>query len=353
MTSLTACTDYVSADIVPYPNGGRLSYSGVHGLIMADRAIDLVWRMVTYNADGSGMVELDLTHADLPAYAHIGNPHWSPDGAWFLFQAATYVDHLGDTPGFSTPGLGLANDVYIASYPGLAVTRLTDIVTGAAGVLHPHFNHDGTKVWWSRKQAGRYGRWFLEAADISFPGGVPALSNRQLYLPLGDGLYETHSFSPDGNFCLFTHSAAGTSTEPGLNCYRAQVDYYTGLVAIEEDNDPDSVWHEHGHFTPGNGAIFYMGSRGSPYDPWSDLQSDVWRISNAAPPTGLGTQVTKTIDPVDGTYQGDVPHPVCGDMSFRNTDELFLYIFNGGPTAAEYAGLATRPGKIVKITCAP
>lgn len=353
MTALNACTQYVTTDIVPYPNGGRLSYSTVHGLIMADRAINLQWKLVTYQPDGSGMVELDVTHPDIPANAHRGNPHWSPDGAWFLFQAATYVDHLGEIPGFSSPGLGLANDVYIASWPGLEVTRLTNIVNGAAGVLHPHFNHDGTKVWWSRKMAGRE-RWFLETADISFPGGVPTLSNRALRLPRGDGLYETHSFSPSGAQALFSHSPAGTSTEPGLNLYRCGVaDFFTGLVAIEQDHDPDNYWHEHGHFSPGGGDIYYMGSRNSAFDPWSNLQSDVYRISNASPPTGLGIQVTRTTDGGDGTYQSDVAHPVAGDMSFINTEKLLLYIFQNGPTPAEYAGLATRPGKIVLIQCAP
>lgn len=353
MTSLTACTEYVAEDIVPYPNGGRLSYSSVHDLILADRAIDLVWRMVTYQPDGSGMVALNLTHPDLPAYAHIGNPHWSPDGAHFLFQAATYVDHLGNTPGYSTPGLGLACDIYCATYPGGVVTRLTDIVTGAAGVLHPHYNYDGTKVWWSRKQAGRAGRWFVETADIAYPGGVPTLSNRAFHLMLGDGLYETHGPSPDGNFWMLTHSIAGTSTEPGLNLYRCSAtDYYTGLVAVEGDNDDPDCWQEHGQFSLGNGWIFYMSSRGSPYDPWSNLQSDVWRISNASPPTGIGIQMTRTIDPLDGTYQSDVPHPVCGDLAPRSTEELLLYVFNGGPTAAEIAGLTTRQGKIVRVRCA-
>lgn len=355
MTALIACNVYQANDVVPYPNGGRLSFSPVHNLIIADRAISNQWRIVTYLPDGSNMVELEVTHPDLPAGAHRGNPEWSPDGNWFLFQAATYVAHLGGFPGYSTPGLGVANDVYIASYPGLAVTRLTDIVTGAAGVLHPHFNHDGTKVWWSRKWSGREGRWCLETADISFPGGAPTLSNRMLRLPLGDGLYETHEFSPAGTQVLFTHSAAGTSTQPGLNCYRASSsDFFTGLVALEGDNDPDDYWQEHGKFSRPAGAwIFYMGSRGSPYDPWTDLQSDVWRISNQSPPVGLGTRVTDTINNANGTFQIDVAHPVCGDMDFIDGEQLLLYVFDGGPTGPEYRGETTRPGKIVRITCAP
>lgn len=352
--SLGTCSAFTTTDIVPYPNGGRLSYSPTRSLLLADRADgDNVWRLVSYDPDGSNLTELNVTHADLPANAHRGNPHWSPDGNWFIFQAATYVEHLGDTPGFSSPGLGLANDIYVAKWPELTVTRLTNIVTGAAGVLHPHYNHDGTRIWWSRKMAGRSGRWFLESADIAYPGGVPTLSNRKLHLPLGDGLYETHAFGPTGVQALFSHTAAGTTSVPGLNLYRCNAgDFYTNLVAVENDHDPDTYWHEHGHIMPDGSMLFFMGSRNSAFDPWTNLQSDIYRIDNTTPPTGLATQITRTMDDGDGTYQGDVTHPVCGDISFKNNDALYVYIFHNGPTPAEYAGLTTRPGKIVLLECA-
>lgn len=352
--TLGDCTEYTATTIVPYPNGGRVSYSPVRGRLLADRAdVDNVWRLVSYLPDGSMMTELNITHPDLPAGAHRGNPHWSPDGDWFIFQAATYVDHLGATPGFSTPGLGLANDIYIANANTLEVTRMTDIVTGAAGVLHPHFNHDGTRVWWSRKMAGRSGRWFIETADIAFPDDVPTLSNRKLYLPRGNGLYETHAFSPTGVQGLFSFTPAGTTTVPGLNLYRCSAtDFYSGLVAIEQDHDPDNHWHEHGQFMLNGAHILFMGSRNSAFDPWSNLQSDVYRISNSTPPTGLAAQVTRTMSPADGTYRNGVAHPVCGDMTFRDNDAVYVYIFHNGPDADEYAGRKTRPGEIVLVTCA-
>ena len=202
--------------------------------------------------------------------------------------------------------------------------------------------------------AGRSGRWFIEAADIAFPDDVPTLSNRMLLLPLGHGLYETHAVGPTGQQVLFSFTPAGTTDVPGLALYRCSAtDFYSGLVAVEQDlEDHDTHWYEHGQFMLNGAHFFFMGSRGSDFYPWGNLQSEVFRISNSTPPTGPATQVTRTMSPADGTYRPNVAHPVCGDMSFRDNDAVYVYIFHNGPDEDEYAGRKTRPGEIVLVTCA-
>lgn len=351
MTSIVDGTTFSASVVIAYPGGGRLAYSSVHGLIAFDRAVDGQWEIATCAIDGSGVTNLTVDLAGLPD-GHRGNPAWSPDGAWIIFQAGAYQSDL-NLPGYASPGLGLANDVYIMSYPGLTVTRLTDVVDVTGGVLHPHFNAAGTRVWWAQKETGvADGRWFIVGADFSVVDGVPTLSNKLFYKPRGDGLYETHSFN--ASYALFSHSAAGTSTEPGLNLYRvASSDFSSNPATIEGDTSggADQHWHEHGHFDPAGNWILYMTSRLTGVaDPWSgDLLTDILKVSNSTP-TNEGTQVTDFDDPADGTYQSDVSQPIAGDMAFIDADRLLVYCFNGPPTAAELAGEATRSGKIVLIT---
>ena len=349
MTSIVNGATFSSTVVIAYPNGGRLAYSTVHGLIAFDQAINLQWEIRTCDADGNNLTTLTVGLDGLPD-GHRGNPSWSPGGAWIVFQACTFQDELAG-PGFGTPGLGLGNDIYIMSYPGLVVTKLTDIVDGSGGVLHPHFNHDGTELWWAQKETGGDNRWFIVKADFTSVGGVPTLSNTTYYKPRGNGLYETHPLG--SSYALFSHSSAGTSTEPGLNVYRvAASDLTSNPVTIEgaTAGGADQYWHEHGHPNPAVTHILYMTSRLTGVeDPWGgDLLTDVLKVNNSDP-TVEGTQITDFDNPASGTYQGDVTQPIAGDMAFIDEDTLLVYCFDGPPTAAEYAGTTTRPGKILKI----
>lgn len=353
MTTIANGTTFASTDVITYPGGGRLDYSSVHSLIVFDRAVDLQWEIATCTAAGGSITNLTPGLAGLPD-GHRGNPEWSPDGAWILFQAGTYQSELAQ-PGLASPGLGLANDIYIMSYPGLVVTKLTDIVDDTGGVLHPHFNAAGDRIWWAQKETGTAGsgRWFNAAADFSVVAGVPTLSNLTYYKPRGNGLYETHVFSPNDAHALFTHTSAGTSQEPGLTLYRVDADDLTSSpVTIEGNTSGGTIqyWYEHGTWNPAGTHIFFMTSRFTGLaDPFgSDLLTDVVRVT-AADPEADGVQITDFDNPLSGTYQSDVAQPIAGDMVFIDEDTLLVYCFDGPPTASEYAGTTTRPGKIVRI----
>lgn len=352
MTTLVAGSTFTATTVIPYPGGGRLSYSSVHGLIAFDRAVSLQWEIATCTAAGGSITNLTTGLAGLPT-GHRGNPEWSPDGAWIIFQAGTFQSELAQ-PGLASPGLGLANDVYIMSYPGLVVTKLTSIADNTGGVLHPHFNAAGDKVWWAQKETGLAadGRWFIAAADFSVVGSTPTLTNLTYYKPKGNGLYETHVFN--ASYALFTHASTGTSQEPGLTLYRTSAtDLTSSPATIEGDTAGGTIqyWYEHGQFNPSASHIFFMTSRFTGIaDPFSsDLRTDIVRVSNSTP-TADGTQITDFDNAAHGTYQADVTQPIAGDMAFIDEDSLLVYCFDGPPTAAEYAGTVTRSGKIVKIT---
>lgn len=351
MVNIVDGSVFTAETIIEYPNGGRLSWSPTRSLLAFDQAIDGQWEIRTCDADGNNQTTLTVGLAGLPD-GHRGNPAWSPNGNWIIFQAATYQADLA-APGFATPGLGVANDVYIMSYDGLVVTQLTDVGDASGGVLHPHFNAAGDMVWWAQKETGvPDGRWFIAGANFSVVDGVPTLTNLTYYKPRGDGLYETHAFN--ASYALFTHSEAGTSTEEGLNVYRVSASNFTSSpVTIEGDTagGPDQHWHEHGHFNPAGTHVLLMTSRltGVVDAFGGDLLTDIVMVSNSTP-TADGTQITDFDNPAHGTYQADVVQPIAGDMAFAGEAVLYVYCFDGPPTASEFAGLTTRPGKIVKIT---
>lgn len=350
MVNIVDGSVFTATTVIAYPNGGRLAWSSVHNLLAFDQAINNQWEIRTCDGNGGNQTTLTVGLEGLPN-GHRGNPAWSPNGNWILFQAATYQEDLS-LPGFATPGLGVAGDVYIMSYPGLVVTRLTDVGDASGGVLHAHFNAVGDKIWWAQKETGvPDGRWFIAAADFSVVEDVPTLTNLTHYKPRGDGLYETHWF--DSTYALFTHSAAGTSTEPGLNVYRVSGSDFTSSpvkIAGATAGGTDQHWDEHGHFNPAGTHIFYMTSRlTGVVDPFGGgLKTDIVMIPTGTP-TADGTQVTDFDNPAHGTYQPDVEQPVAGDFAFNGETELFVYCFPP-PTLAEYLGQTTRPGLIVKIT---
>ena len=116
-------------------------------------------------------------------YKHIGQPAWHPSGKLIVIQAQkAHVPGYADTK--CTPGAGALNDLWIITPDGKRVWKINavrdEVSKNAAGVLHPHFSHDGTKLFWAERVGDN-----------------------------GSSFFESHNFSPNDQYVLFTGNQDG------------------------------------------------------------------------------------------------------------------------------------------------
>lgn len=243
------------------PAGGRVSWSRVLDLIAFDKigadGYDDVW---VIRPDGSGERCLTCGLPQLPL--HNGNPAWSPDGAYLVFQSENADSTAGQHA--ANPGRGLDNNLWVMEMATGKVTQLTYLPSGAShGVLHPHFSADGTVLTWTQMyQASQltkralFGYWKLMRADFA-TDPQPALANASAFEP-GDppGFYENHGLSPDGNTWLFTANQDLTKSIADIN------DIYT----MPAQGGPltrltSAAYNEHAHYSPDGSEILWMSTR--------------------------------------------------------------------------------------------
>jgi Tol biopolymer transport system component len=255
------------------PTGGRVDWSqSGNDLIAYDRqsrdaydyaSPDGCYDVWTMGPDGSN--DRCLT-CEAPRFdnRHLGNPAWHPSGNYIVFQAEK--DHLGWCSHFSKPGLGDANELWVMTPDGQSFRQLTQVAgPNGAGVLHPHFSHDGRMLSWSEmyEAAGAgegqsFGYWKLKVADFVDGAAGPELVNERVYLPDLEGMYENHGFSPDGTKLLFsTNVKVGESayaSESRQNIY--SLDLATGATkALTID---EGFHNEHATYSPDGQQILWM-----------------------------------------------------------------------------------------------
>ena len=155
-------------------DGGRVSWSRKLNKIAFDRlGRDGYFDLWVMNPDGTGQQNLTADHPVLPN-KHIGQPAWHPSGQLIVIQAQkAQVPRYADTK--CTPGAGVLNDLWIITAEGKHAWKIyavrDDVSKDSAGVLHPHFSHDGRRLFWSERvrDNGRpFGEWVLKIADFSF-----------------------------------------------------------------------------------------------------------------------------------------------------------------------------------------
>jgi len=185
------------------------------------------------------------------------------------------------------PGAGALNDLWVISADGQRAWRIhsvrDEVSKNAAGVLHPHFSNDGTKIFWAErvKDNGRpFGEWILRIAEFEFNTETgPRLGSIRDYNPgRGSSFFESHSFSPDDQYVLFTGNQDGL-----LEIYEMAVD--SGAVK-RLTYHAAYTWDEHAHYSPDGTKIIWMSSRGLRFDvkPFT-LETEFWIMNR------------------DGTYQ--------------------------------------------------
>ena len=243
-------------------DGGHLAWSKYNNKIAFDRlGRDKYFDLWIMNPDGSGQKSLTVNHPRLPN-KHIGQPAWHPSGKLIVIQAQKeHVPRYADTK--CTPGAGALNDLWIITADGLRVWKIhgvrDEVSKNAAGVLHPHFSHDGTRLFWAervRDNGKPFGEWILRIAEFRFSMATgPRLSNIRDYNPGGgSSFFESHNFSPDDQTVLFTGNQDGP-----LEIYEMIVD--SGAVKRLTYHSA-YTWDEHAHYSPDGKKIIWMSSKG-------------------------------------------------------------------------------------------
>ncbi|MGZ8812201.1 MAG: TolB family protein [Thermoanaerobaculia bacterium] len=265
------------------PDGGHVDWLP-GGAIAFDRAgSDGYFDLWIMNPDGSGQRNLTEGRVELPG-KNIGQPAWHPSGRFIAFQA-----EKGGIPkafeNATEPGGGIFNDLWVMNSEGTRFWKLVDLPldlsADAAGILHPHFSHDGKKLLWAQRigrgRGDSFGSWVIRLADFSSENGTPSLENIRTLTPgqvnppppLTGAFYETHGFSPDDSHILYTSTVEG-----GLMLYELELS--SGRIKRLSDYDP-RVWEEHAHYSPDGSRIVYMSSKGLLFtsQPF-DLQAEFW-----------------------------------------------------------------------------
>jgi Tol biopolymer transport system component len=269
-----------SAIRVLTPDGGHLAWSHKNNIIAFDRlGKDGYFDLWLMNPDGSGEKCLTCDHPQLPD-KHIGQPAWHPSGELIVIQVQKpHVPRYADTK--CTPGAGTLNDLWIITADGRQCWKIhnlrDEVSKNSAGVLHPHFSHDGTRLFWAERVRynGRpFGEWILRIAEFSYSkNSGPRLNRSRDYNPGGgSSFFESHNFSPDDQYVLFSGNQDGP-----LEIYEMKVS--SGEVRRLTDHSA-FTWDEHAHYAPGGRKIIWMSSKNLRFDvkPFY-LQTEFWMMN--------------------------------------------------------------------------
>ena len=276
-TVLTHTRDDTAGITIITENGGHLAWSKKNNKIAFDRlGKDKYFDLWIMSPDGSGKKSITVNHPKLPN-KHIGQPAWHPSGKLIVIQAQKgHVPRYADTK--CTPGAGALNDLWLITPDGKQTWRIhsvrDEVSKNAAGVLHPHFSNDGSKLFWAeriRDNGKPFGEWILRIAEFTYsPATGPRLGHIRDYNPGGgSSFFESHNFSPDDQYVLFTGNQDGP-----LEIYEMNVD--SGAVKRLTYHSA-YTWDEHAHYSPDGKKIIWMSSKGLRFTvkPF-DLETEFW-----------------------------------------------------------------------------
>ena len=320
------CGKYATRISVLKERGGRVDWSRAHGLIAYDddRDADGYFEVRVMSHDGA--LDYCLTcwqagQAPPGLRKNRGQPAWHPAGNYLVFQAETDESDVG--PKASNPGRGVNNVLWLTDRRGSAFWRLTQRspTSPTGGVLHPHFSEDGQFLSWSEmyehSAVGRSGKaagyWRLMTARFVVADGTPRLEEIRAHLPMADGLYENHGFSPDGRRLIFSSNAARKGHLDRLNNDIFTLELQSGaLVRLT-----DSRYNEHASFFPSGRKVLWMSNRDNP-----SRGTDLWIMN----PDGSGKERLTFLNR-KGCTESKSKRAVAADSSINAAgDALVVYV---------------------------
>ena len=198
-------------------------------------------------SDGSRTKCLTCSEPRVPK--HNGNPAWHPSGDYIVFTGEN-KDNTKENKEWALPGTGFNCNLWVMTSDGEKFYQLTDfpLVTPYQAVIHPHFSHDGKKLFWAQKQdpnqgrLGGWGGWALKVADFVVDSQGASLENITTYKPGEEScFYESHAFSSDDQKILFTGNLQSGHPETGIDVYELhlETEKLTRLTSTLND------WDEH------------------------------------------------------------------------------------------------------------
>jgi uncharacterized protein (TIGR03437 family) len=331
-------------------DGGRVSWS-INNVIAYDHLDSSgYFNLYTILPDGSGNTCLTCSGSPgasaLPGL-NVGNPSWSRDGKFIVFQVQ--MVNLGDAttnfPDF--PGSGWQNDLWATDTNGnfWRLTSQASYNSNQGGVICPTFSWDGTKLSWGQRTStspaaptSPYGTWELAVGAFTETGGVPSLTGISYYSPGANNYYyEPHGFSLDNSTVFFMGSLT-----PGMATYAMNIYSYnlqTGALANLTNTLTD--WYEYPISLPSADKLVYMYFDRTTY---ATCHSDLWLMNYD------GTdkeQLTFFNDPYSSDY---VAQGVCLDTHQWNADASQLAVFSNDFAVNKHTG---PPGPIWMLDIQP
>ena len=224
------------------------------------------------NPDGSEEKSLTSGQPGCPQKSN-GNSAWHPSANYIVFTAEkeTNPEELAR---WAIPGSGFNCDLWLMTSDGEKFYQLTDYPLNTRAVIHPHFSHDGTKLFWAerlgRSEGSSWGEWALKIADIVI-AEKPYLKNIKTYQPgQNHYFYESHAFTGDDKKILFCANAEGQS-DVGFDIYEMDLatQRLTNLTSTPND------WDEHAHYSPDGQKIAWMSSTGFTIN-YKSIEGEEW-----------------------------------------------------------------------------
>ena len=262
--------------------GGRVDWSHENDLIVFSKTSDDgYFDVYTMNPDGTNQICLTCNKPQVPQENN-GQPAWHPSGEYIVFQvqdpALEVPPSMQYQEAYMTQGgAGIHNNLWLMNKQGTEFYQLTQIKNGE-GILHPHFSHNGSKLFWTaREKCVVGGQWVLKIADFVVDEASPRLENEISFRPRGEKetFYESHGFTLDDRKVIFS-ADFNRADKFDMDIWIMDIE----TLELTQLTDSIYVWDEHAQISPDGKKIVWISSQGYEWptnDEWfQTLKTDYW-----------------------------------------------------------------------------